>query len=83
MRGLPSMPEGISVLSYLKKGEMLPNNITFPILQDRIEKAFGRGKKVVLLDGFPRHIAQLLDFEEQVGKDFWTTAFNYFNFSLV
>ena len=74
MRGLSSTPEGISVQSYLKKGEMVPNDITIPILQHRIQKEFERGKKVVLLDGFPRHMAQLLDFEEQVRKNFRTTA---------
>ena len=74
MRGLPSTPEGISVQTYLKKGEMVPNNITIPVLQHRIQKEFEHGKRVMLLDGFPRHMAQLLDFEEQVRKEFWTTA---------
>jgi len=49
------IPEGIKAESYWRKGNWVPAELTFKILQP----ALNQGKKGFILDGFPRTIEQI------------------------
>ena len=45
---------------------MIPNDITLPILKEHIAASLHQGKSCVLIDGFPRYMAQIQAFEGEV-----------------
>lgn len=51
----------------IRKSILLPPQLTTQILQDAIAQGQLQGKHIFLLDGFPRSVAQLTDFEDKVG----------------
>ncbi|WEW61669.1 hypothetical protein PRK78_007161 [Emydomyces testavorans] len=61
------------VRDHLKQQKLLPSEIIMPLLKQKIEKeernagGGGGSRRAVLVDGFPRDIAQAIGFEEQVG----------------
>src|SRR3989338_6037840 len=48
--------------SYMKKGELVPNEVTIKMLKERIAKP--DAKNGVILDGFPRTIEQMKALEK-------------------
>lgn len=65
----------------LDKQELIDGDVLVPILRSELEKLDARdvGKKAVLIDGFPRNLAQLRKFELAVSvlasKLHWTLAY--------
>ncbi len=53
---------------YISKGELIPSDITFKILQKDIEKHKGTNK-VILIDGYPRNYQNLNKWEIEYGLD--------------
>ncbi|KAH0790878.1 Adenylate kinase family protein [Histomonas meleagridis] len=56
-------PEGRSLAEQLKRGEIVPQEITIGLLRAEIEK---QEKSLYLIDGFPRQVDQAQTFEETV-----------------
>ncbi len=56
-------PVGVLAKSYIDKGQLVPNDVTCEIVEERLEQAdcVARG---YLLDGFPRNIAQAEAFDK-------------------
>lgn len=54
-------PLGVKVKDYIQKGELVPDNLTVSIVEDRIGKV--DCKEGFLLDGFPRNINQAKELE--------------------
>jgi UMP-CMP kinase len=52
----------------LSKQELIHAKVLVPILKNQLEESESRGKgrKVILVDGFPRRPAQQREFEEKV-----------------
>ncbi|MDP3728386.1 MAG: nucleoside monophosphate kinase [bacterium] len=55
---------GKNVEEYMKKGKLVPNRFTFPLLQKYLPK------KDFILDGFPRNLAQAKALEKMCSIDF-------------
>ena len=49
-------PLGIEADKYISKGNLVPDEITVPLVKDRL--TWEDAKNGVILDGFPRNIAQ-------------------------
>lgn len=63
-------PTAERIESYLKKGQLVPNDITVTVLRDAMEKATRTtGKLNFLLDGFPRSHENLEGWYEIFGRD--------------
>ena len=55
-----------TIQDYLQQGRLLPTRVILPILHKKIEEEKEKGYRHFLIDGFPRQIAQGVDFEKQV-----------------
>jgi adenylate kinase len=59
---------GIIAEGYISKGNLVPDEMIINILSKNIE-AFGNDIKGIILDGFPRTLAQAEALEEMMGKN--------------
>ncbi|HEY6915729.1 MAG TPA: adenylate kinase [Paludibacter sp.] len=59
---------GIIAESYISKGNLVPDEMIISILSKNIE-AFGNNIKGIILDGFPRTVAQAEALEEMMRKN--------------
>jgi len=59
---------GIIAESYISKGNLVPDEMIISILSKNIE-AFGNDIKGIILDGFPRTVAQAEALEEMMRKN--------------
>ncbi len=55
-------PLGIEVNQYISKGDLVPDEITVPMVVDRLNEP--DAKEGAILDGFPRNLAQAEKLEE-------------------
>ena len=53
---------GAVAKSYINKGELVPNELVFDMLKDRLSKA--DCEKGYILDGFPRNLEQAIELEK-------------------
>lgn len=59
-------PLGIEANNYISKGDLVPDEITVPMLEDRLNCE--DAQKGAILDGFPRTIAQAEKLDEMLNK---------------
>ncbi len=57
---------GIEANKYIKNGQLVPDDITVPMVANRLEE--DDAKSGVILDGFPRTIAQAEKLDEMLAK---------------
>ncbi len=57
---------GIEANKYIKNGQLVPDDITVPMVANRLEE--DDAKNGVILDGFPRTIAQAEKLDEMLAK---------------
>lgn len=54
------------IASYIKRGQIVPQEITIALLKEAIERSIAEGHYHFIIDGFPRKMDQALTFEEKV-----------------
>jgi adenylate kinase len=61
-------PQAGALASMLNKQELIDAKVLVPILRNELEESRARdqGRRVMLVDGFPRNLAQRREFEEVV-----------------
>jgi UMP-CMP kinase len=61
-------PQAGALASMLSKQELIDAKFLVPILRNELEESESReqGRRVMLVDGFPRNLAQRREFEEAV-----------------
>ena len=59
-------PLGIEADKYISKGELVPDEVTVPMVEDRL--TWEDAKNGVILDGFPRTIEQAEKLDEMLSK---------------
>jgi len=61
-------PQAGALASILNKQELINAKVLVPILKNELEQLESReqGRRVMLVDGFPRNLAQRREFEEAV-----------------
>ena len=57
---------GIEADKYISKGELVPDNITVPMIEDRLK--YEDAKNGAILDGFPRTIEQAEELDKMLRK---------------
>lgn len=57
---------GVEAEKYIKSGNLVPDNITIPMVEDRL--TWEDAKNGVILDGFPRTIEQAKKLDEMLDK---------------
>jgi UMP-CMP kinase len=62
-------PQAGALAPMLNKQELIGAKVLVPILRNELEESESReqGKRVMLVDGFPRNLAQRREFKEAVG----------------
>ncbi|KAL9118829.1 MAG: hypothetical protein Q9187_004620 [Circinaria calcarea] len=53
---------------HLRQGRLLPTQVILPILHKKIDEEKEKGHHHFLIDGFPRQLAQGVEFEKQIGS---------------
>jgi len=61
-------PLGLQAKRYVEKGELVPDDVTVAMVQDRLNQP-GCDSKGVILDGFPRTVEQARALEEVLQQD--------------
>ena len=56
-------PEGEKIHEYIKEGKLVPQEVVIELMKKAIEEAPQKG---IILDGFPRSVSQLEEFERTV-----------------
>lgn len=62
----PTCNDRAVVQEYLQHGNLLPAENLIPILRQKIQKEKNNGHRRFLIDGFPRNLEQMNEFETQV-----------------
>lgn len=57
---------GMQMDEIMKEGKLVPGSIVMGILKNHLTSLLASGKGV-LIDGFPRELAQAIDFEKNIG----------------
>ncbi|KZM26469.1 ATP binding [Ascochyta rabiei] len=70
----PESPYRDFIPESIQKSILLPAQLTSQLLQEAMGQARSQGKHAFLLDGFPRSIAQVVDFEDKISKDYATIS---------
>lgn len=71
----PGSQYGELIKSYIKSGQIVPQEITLGLLKNAMTEAKGRGYSHFLIDGFPRKMDQALSFEETIVPSRFTLFF--------
>jgi len=71
----PESPYHDFIPESIQKSILLPAQLTTQLLEQAIGQAQSHGKNIFLLDGFPRSIAQAVDFEDKVCSSSFLTSF--------
>ena len=66
LRSRASTSQGINITAYMRAGELVPKEMVQGVLEAEISTNVKAGRTHILLDGFPRSIAQMELFEESV-----------------
>lgn len=66
LRSRASTSQGIDITAYMQAGELVPNEMVQGVLEAEISTYVKAGRTHILLDGFPRSVAQMEMFEESV-----------------
>ncbi|KAF4629875.1 hypothetical protein G7Y89_g8269 [Cudoniella acicularis] len=71
-------PQAGAIASMLNKQELIDAKVLVPILRNQLEELESReqGRKVMLVDGFPRNLAQRREFEEVFAEPVLVLLFN-------
>jgi len=71
-------PQAGALASMLNKQELIDAKVLVPILRNALEELESReqGRKVMLVDGFPRNLAQRREFEEAFAEPILVLFFN-------
>jgi len=71
-------PQAGALASMLNKQELIDAKVLVPILRNELEELGSReqGRRVMLVDGFPRNLAQRREFEEAVAEPILVLFFN-------
>ena len=59
---------GILAEKHLRNGSLVPDHLTFEVLEKHIAKHLQEGENRFLIDGFPRSMEQLKLFENKVDR---------------
>ncbi|KAF2633000.1 cytidylate kinase [Macroventuria anomochaeta] len=70
----PESPYRDFIPESIRKSILLPAQLTTQLLQQAIVQARSQEKHNFLLDGFPRSIAQVVDFEDKISNDYATIS---------
>jgi UMP-CMP kinase len=65
-RDTPSSPWAKEIEDQIRKGGLVPSQLSMKLLQSHISKALVRGQRKFILDGFPRKVDQAILFEKKV-----------------
>jgi adenylate kinase family enzyme len=69
MEAQKDTPEGKEIDALMKEGKIVPIQHTLRALKAALKKTYLEDKdKIILLDGFPREMSQVHEFENQIGK---------------
>lgn len=74
-------PQTGTLAFMLNKQELIDVKVLVPILQNELEESRGQGSRVMLVDRFPRNLAQQREFEEAVSMLASKLAAVYFSMS--
>lgn len=66
---------GELIASYIKEGNIVPQEVTIALLKQAIGEAYAQGSNKFLVDGFPRKMDQAITFEEEVAESAFTLFF--------
>ncbi|KAK9475233.1 adenylate kinase-domain-containing protein [Dipodascopsis tothii] len=66
---------GELIKTYIKEGQIVPQEITIALLEQAMREATTEGKSRFLIDGFPRKMDQAIKFEEDVAVSDFTLYF--------
>mmetsp|Transcript_4819 Transcript_4819/g.14523 ORF Transcript_4819/g.14523 Transcript_4819/m.14523 type:complete len:250 (+) Transcript_4819:60-809(+) len=58
---------GVQIDSIISAGNIVPGHIAMQLLQEQLRALAGKGISRVLLDGFPRNVQQMEDYENSIG----------------
>lgn len=68
LRMVPPSPLRDLIDSKMRRGELVPDDVILPSLQNQINAKMREGKPWFLIDGFPRSLGQAVMFEEKTVK---------------
>ena len=66
LRSRASTNQGIDITAHMRDGKLVPKELVQSVLEAEISINVKAGRTHILLDGFPRSIAQTEMFEESV-----------------
>lgn len=76
LRMVPPSPLRDLIDSKMRRGELVPDDVILPSLQNQINAKMREGKPWFLIDGFPRSLGQAVMFEEKTCKSIATLHFD-------
>lgn len=68
LRMVPPSPLRDLIDSKMCRGELVPDDVILPSLQNQINAKMCEGKQRFLVDGFPRNLGQAVMFEQKTVK---------------
>lgn len=72
LRSRASTSQGVDITAYMRAGKLVPTEMVQGVLEAEISTNVKAGRTHILLDGFPRSIAQTEMFEERVSaRIYW------------
>ena len=70
LRSTASANQEIDITAYMRAGKLVPTELVQAVLEAEISTNVKAGRTHILLDGFPRSIAQTEIFEKSVSANF-------------
>eukprot|EP00189_Rhodosorus_marinus_P012628 CAMPEP_0184745476 /NCGR_PEP_ID=MMETSP0315-20130426/8142_1 /TAXON_ID=101924 /ORGANISM="Rhodosorus marinus, Strain UTEX LB 2760" /LENGTH=227 /DNA_ID=CAMNT_0027217641 /DNA_START=343 /DNA_END=1026 /DNA_ORIENTATION=+ len=59
---------GVTIKAMIDQGTIVPGSLAIQILRKELERVVPQGLEGVLLDGFPRNIEQMEEYEKAIGQ---------------
>jgi len=72
----PTSPYGDFISESIEKSVLIPPQLTTHLLHEQMEKAQATGQRKFVLDGFPRNLPQITDFEAKIASQYCTISLN-------